>query len=266
MHTFLALLICSCPFVLPTPRALGENPQGLVSQAVQVELAADRNDHSHWIYFDVDRKPSGAVEQWVAETGSGNLHRILSRKGARQSLDDQRSSMDRFVRDPEAQARQRKSGRHDDSQSEELLRLLPTAFSWTAVSTEGPSTLLHFAPNPGFKPPTWESRVFAALEGNMRINTAQHRIVSLQGRLIRPVRFCGGICGSLSSGGTFDVERRELAPSIWEIVETHVHIQGTALLFKNISQDEDETKSRFHRLPGDISLQQAETNLMQQNT
>jgi hypothetical protein len=99
----------------------------------------------------------------------------------------------------------------------------------------------------------------------MRLEKTQHRIVSLQGRLVRPVRFCGGLCGSLSAGGTFDVERREIGPSIWQIVETHVHIHGTALFFKNISQEEDEQKTHFQPLPGDISLQQAETKLLQQN-
>jgi hypothetical protein len=120
-------------------------------------------------------------------------------------------------------------------------------------------------PNPQFKPPTWESRVFSAMEGSMRIEKSQHRIVSLQGRLVHTVRFCGGLCGSLSTGGTFDVERRETGQSIWQIVETHIHIHGTALFFKNISQEEDDQKTHFQLLPGNISLQQAETKLLQQN-
>lgn len=86
----------------------------------------------------------------------------------------------------------------------------------------------------------------------------------MRGRLIRDVRFCGGICGSLSSGGTFDVERRETGPSIWQIVETHVHIHGTALFFKDISQEEDEVKTHFQPLPANITLAQAETDLLKQ--
>ena len=141
-----------------------------------------------------------------------------------------------------------------------MLKLLPDAFTWTLVRIEGRNTLLHFAPDPNFNPPTWESRVFAAMEGVMRIDTAQHRIVSLQGRLVHTVRFCGGICGSLSAGGTFDVERRETGPSIWQIVETHVHIHGTALFFKNISQEEDEVKSHFRQLPGDSRCSKPKRN------
>ena len=143
-----------------------------------------------------------------------------------------------------------------------MLRLLPDAFTWSITGSRNHTLLLHFRPDPHFKAPSWEARVFAAMEGELQIESAQHRIVSLRGKLVHDVRFCGGLCGSLSPGGTFDVERREIGPSIWQIVETHVHIHGTALLFKNISQEEDDVKTKFQPLPADISLQQAENELL----
>jgi len=36
--------------------------------AVQTELAASRDDQSHWLYYEV---PSASVTQWVAETSYG---------------------------------------------------------------------------------------------------------------------------------------------------------------------------------------------------
>jgi hypothetical protein len=180
--------------------AAAQDPKQLVSQAVQTELTASENDHSRWIYYDIDRKPSGTVQQWVAETGNGDVHRILAQKGSPLSPSAQRNIMEEFIRDPSAQSRQRKSGEHDDQQSADMLRLLPDAFLWTIADTQGHTILLHFVPDPQFKPPTWESRVFAAMEGSMRIEKFQHRIVSLQGRLVHTVRFCGGLCGSLSAG------------------------------------------------------------------
>jgi hypothetical protein len=267
MHIARLILGCAALLDLPFPCqfAAAQDPKQLVNQAVQTELVANGNDHSRWVYYDVDRKPDDTTQQWVAETGSGDVHRVLTQKNQPLSFAAQRNAMDQFVHDPDAQSRQRKSGQHDDTQSEDMLRLLPDAFLWTIAGTQGHTTLLRFVPNPSFKPPTWEARVFAAMEGTMRLERTQHRIVSLQGRLVRNVRFCGGLCGSLAAGGTFDVERREIGPSIWQIVETHVHIHGTALFFKNISQEEDDQKTRFQPLPGDISLQQAETKLLQQN-
>lgn len=103
------------------------------------------------------------------------------------------------------------------------------------------------------------------MQGTLTIHKQQHRIARLQGRMIRPVRFCGGLCGSISAGGTFEVERRETAPSIWQIVETHVHVHGSVLFFKSISQDEDEVKSRFEQLPQNTTLEQAESRLLAEN-
>src|ERR1035438_8865435 len=93
-----------------------QDPKQLVSQAVQTELVADQNDHSRWIYYDIDRKPSGTVQEWVAETGNGDVHRILAQKGSPLSPIAQRNIMDEFIHDPSAQSRQRKSGEHDDRQ------------------------------------------------------------------------------------------------------------------------------------------------------
>ena len=241
-----------------------QEPRTLVRQIVQDELQADRNDHSRWIYYDVDRKPEGTVEQWVAGTANGSLHRVLIQKGAHLSQAAQRDAMDKFIHDPSAQARQHKSGEHDDQQSEQLLRLLPDAFQWRIVSQDASTMVLHFRPDPGFSPPTWASRVFASMEGTLTVNKQQHRIVRLEGRMVNPVRFCGGLCGNISAGGTFDVERRETAPTIWQIVETHVHMHGSILFFKSISQNEDEVKSRFQQLPQNITLAQAENRLLAQ--
>jgi hypothetical protein len=253
----LSLLLAHC--------AAAQDPRSLVRQVVQNEIVASNDDHSRWAYYDVDRKPEGAVEQWVAETENGSVHRILVQKGVHLSPPAQRSSMDQFINDTSAQSRQRKSDEHDDRQSEDLLKILPDAFTWTIASTDSATVLLHFAPDPSYSPPSWAARVFAAMEGTLRFDKKQRRIISLQGRLVRNVRFCGGLCGGISAGGTFAVERREIGPSIWQIVATHVHIHGSVLFFKSISQDEDDEKTRFQRLPENISLQQAETKLLQEN-
>lgn len=265
MHTGSLIFGAALVFAQTFPSEAQDAKQ-LVRTAVEIEITASQNDHSRWLFYDVDRKPNDTVRQWVAETGSGDLHRILEQKGLALTPSAQRSSMEKFIHDPDAQARQRKSGEHDDRQSADMLRLLPDAFLWTIVSKQGNMIRLHFTPDPHFKAPSWETRAFAAMEGDMEIESAHHRIASLRGRLVHDVRFCGGLCGSLSTGGTFDVQRRQTGSSVWQIVETHVHIHGTALFFKNISQEEDDQRSGFQPLPGNISLLQAESELIKQNS
>jgi hypothetical protein len=242
-----------------------ENAIEIVRQAVQTELAAARDDHSRWLYYEVERKPEGTLKQWVADTANGSLRRIMVEDGHPLSRSEQRHKMDGFVLDTDAQARQRKSGHRDDLQAAEMLSLLPNAFEWSITGAHAGATRLHFTPAPNFHAPDWETRVFAAMEGDMEVDDAQHRIVSLKGRLIHDVKFFYGVFGNLRAGGTFDVERRETSKTVWQITESHVHIEGNALLFKNISQESDDEKTRFKPLPGDISLGQAETVLLQQS-
>lgn len=260
---YISFLVTSLVFCVQRPLS-AQSPHDLVAQAVQTELIASRNDHSHWLYFETDKQPAKTVKQWVAETASISLSRVVERNGQTLSDSEQRKEISDFMNDSHAQMKQRKSGQHDDEQAAELLKMLPDAFIWTSDGQKGDAVLMHFKPNPAFRPPDIESRVFAAMEGDMAIDREQHRIVSLKGHLIHDVKIGYGLLGELQAGGTFDVERRELRPHVWEITETHVHIQGHALIFKTISEQEDDVKSHFTQMADTASLQQAQIQLFQE--
>ncbi len=248
------------------PAMRGQQAKQIVQQAVKTELAADENDHSRWLYFEVDRKPGDTVVQWVADTNKGDLKRVLKENGTAQSTREQRSRMDSYADNLAAQAKQHKSDRHDEAQARQMLSMLPQAFVWTKLSDQDGRTVLHFAPNPRFNPPNYEARVFAAMEGKMSVDDKQHRIASLQGRMIHDVKFGWGLLGELRAGGTFDVERREVGNGVWQITETHVHVAGRALLFKDISDQEDDVKSQFKELSPSLPVAGAEKLLMAQNS
>ncbi|MGB0065315.1 MAG: hypothetical protein WBP85_12785 [Terracidiphilus sp.] len=243
--------------------AESEQPRQLVLQATRAELAAAAADHSLWLYYEVDSKPRNPVIQWAAETRSGQVDRVLQQDGHTYTPEEQRARMESFIRDSGAQAKQRRGGQQDDKRATEMLNMLPNAFIWTRAKQEGTETVLHFRPDPNFSPPSWEARVFAGMAGDLIVDDEQHRIVSLRGKLINGVKFGWGLLGELDPGGTFDVERRQLAHGIWQITETHVHIQGHAILFHSISDQEDDVKSKFEELPENITLDQAEQKLLE---
>ncbi|HEY3704418.1 MAG TPA: hypothetical protein VGL22_05105 [Terracidiphilus sp.] len=239
-----------------------QDARAFVEKAVQNELAKDQIDHTRWLYYEDDRKPENPVKQWVADTSNGSLKRILQIDGHPLSQSEQLDRINRFLGDTSAQAKARKSSVHDDQQATEMLQMLPKAFIWTKKGEDGDSTLLHFTPDPNFDPPDLEARVFAAMEGDMAVDTRQLRIASLKGTMIRDVKILGGLLGELNAGGSFDVERRETGDGIWQITETHVHINGHALIFKTISEQEDDVKTHFKQLPQTITMQQAKNELM----
>ena len=256
---------CLLVFFLMCSGARAEQARGVVQQAVRAELAADKNDHSEWLYRESDRRPGNDVVEWVAETSTVNVKRVLERNGRHLPVKVQKRQVEAFLHNSGAQAQQRSNAQHDDQQAAALLRMLPDGFRWKVTGHTSTATTLSFEPNPKFHPPTREARVFSAMAGTMTVSDAEHRIVSLQGRMIRNVDFgWGGILGKLRAGGTFAIQRSETAPGHWEITQTHVHIRGRALLFKTISEEEDDVKTEFHRLPDDISLEQAAAQVMQQ--
>jgi hypothetical protein len=91
----------------------------------------------------------------------------------------------------------------------------------------------------------------------MVVDTKQKRIKQLRGTLTHDVDFGYGLLGKLQKGGTFEIERQQIAPGIWDITTTHIHIQGRALIFKSISEEQDEVTSNYHRTPASLSLADA---------
>jgi hypothetical protein len=244
-----------------------QDPKALqiVKVAEQTELDASANDHSLWQYKDVDRKPGvGETVSRVVETAHGSVGKRIELNGrplSPEELREQDAKVQTFVHDPALQAKQRKDGAQDDKRAEEMLKLLPAAFLWSVKSEDAKTVTLAYVPDPNFVPPTMESRVFAAMAGEIVVDKQQHRIQTIKGRLLSDVKFGWGLLGKMYEGGTFDVERRELAPGIWQITESHVHILGHVLLFKNIGEQDDEVKSEYRRVPQETTLEQAATML-----
>lgn len=235
-----------------------QDAKALVAKAVHSELAADQNDHSLWRYRDEQRQQNKA--SIVVETRQGSVKRLIEKGGrpltqAETQAEDAR--LQSFIHDSDRLAKQKKDGANDDKNATELLRMLPEAFIWTVKAHGEDTTTLHFEPDPNFNAPDMQSRVLSAMNGQLVVNDKQQRIQEISGRLTRDVTFGYGLLGRLHEGGTFRVIRREVAPSIWEITETHVHIEGRALLFKNIGQEQDEVQMDFTSVPAGTTLEQA---------
>ncbi len=218
----------------------------LLQSVVKSELAAAEHDHSIWTYRDHDKTPDKDAIYHVVESPGGSAKRTLELNGVALSSDAEQAETERitdFVHDTYSQAKQRRAGQHDDEQARQMLLMLPDAFVWTVKSETADFVTLTFRPEPAFRAPTMEARVLGTMGGELVIARSDNRIRTLRGALTDDVKIGYGFLGKLRQGGTFDVERREIAPHVWQIVETHVHIDGRALLFKTIGQQEDEVKS-----------------------
>jgi hypothetical protein len=237
----------------------GKDAKEIVRTAMQAELDADKNDHSRWRYRDAKKDGSDTVSI-VVETAHGSVGRVILRNGqplteGQARAEDER--VQRFIHDPEKLAKQRHDGAQDGKNAEELLRMLPEAFTWKLVSDDAQKITLHFDPNPNFSPPDMQGRVLGTMAGTLVVNKAHNRIETISGKLTQDVTIGWGLLGRLHEGGTFRVERREVAPGFWQIVETHVHIEGRVLFFKSIGEQQDEVQTEFTQVPDGTTLEQA---------
>lgn len=103
------------------------------------------------------------------------------------------------------------------------------------------------------------------MAGDVVIHKADHRLESIRGALKEQVNFGFGLLGKLEKGGTFNVIRHEVQPGVWETTETHVHMQGHALLFKSISEQEDDVQTDFASVPPSTSLADAAAMLQKKD-
>jgi hypothetical protein len=243
--------------------ARAEDARSIVQQAVSAEQAASRDDHTLWKYMQHEANGDSFV---VVETRSGSVKRHVMQHGhpaSEQTLAADDAYNDKFVHDPALRAKQKHDDQHDDKSAKELLNQMADAFVWRVEGDSGDGTSLSYRPNPDFSPPSMESRVMSAMTGTMVVSKPGHRIKTFTGRLMDDVTIGWGMLARIRAGSTFDVERREVGPGLWQITETHVHIGGHALFFKTIGQQQDEINSDFTQVPQDTTLEQAVAMLQQ---
>ncbi len=225
---------------------------------MNTQLAADRDDHTHWRYIRTD---DGKDKTVVVETEHGAISRHIEVNGMPASaavLAQDDANNQKFIHDPAAQQKQRQNGEHDDKSAIELLNLMPDAFVWKVESETPELITLSYTPNPELQSSGYGGAGDGGDERDVDCRLLPgHRIKTFKGRLMKDVTIGFGLLARIKAGSNFDIERREVAPGYWQITETHVHIGGHALFFKTIGTQEDEVKSDFTLVPPGTTLEQA---------
>jgi hypothetical protein len=248
----------------------GEPAQELARRVLANELKSEQQDHSHWMFLLKTRKAAGQSEaDQVIETKDGDIKRPVS-INARELSEEQRKKADQrlqqLAHDPGALRKARSEEDQDTARSQELLKMLPDAFNFKYGQRRGKLVQLNFSPNPNFKPSTHEAEVFHAMQGSLWLDPTDNRLEEINGRLIREVKFGGGLLGHLDPGGTFDVKQAPVGSGYWELTLLHVQMKGKTLFFKTIGVRQEYTRSDFKQVPDDLTLSKAVEMLENQST
>jgi len=232
----------------------------LARKVVTNELRVQNEEHSHWMYR-LEKEEFGRKQvQEILETNDGSLSQLLSIDGHPLDAKQQRKEtqrMQRLVSHPDDQRKLQQASNKKAEQGARLFKILPDVFVFSYAGRKGNLVTLKFRPNPNFQPPSIEARVFHGMEGEMRVDIEQERLIALNGHLMEDVKFGGGLLGHLDKGGQFEIRQTEVAPGHWEMTSLSVDMKGKALLFKTIGAQETENHSDFHRVPDDLTLAEA---------
>jgi hypothetical protein len=258
----LALLAVSSISLAQTPPSLEQLVKDVAWNEVQ-----DRERDSFWQYRVQQKIGQQAFVKYQVETEHGPIYRILEKNGQRLDAKQQREEdvrLSNLLNSPGALEKNREDHLQDEERLQRLTKLMPEAFIF---ETDGPPSgdllTLKFHPNPAFKPPTYEARVFHGMAGTMVINQRLKRFVAMHGTVIERIDFGFGLLGYVDKGGHFDIHREQVTNTHWKTDLVNVHVSGRVILFKSVSKDHYEARSQFQPVETTISLAEAKRLLDQ---
>jgi hypothetical protein len=249
-----ALLLC----VVPTLRAQNpaESPHDLVKDVVYNELQ-ERRQISLWQYREEKQVGSQTTIQQEVETRSGIVYRVLARQGRPLDQAAQKKEIERLnnlQRNSAEQARMKQESEAEEQRLQRLMAAMPEAFLYTYDGMAEGNLRLSFRPNPAYNPQTYEARVYHGLSGDIWIQPQRKRLVKIDAHIMTEIDFGYGLLGRVEKGGSFQIEREQVAENRWKTSVLNVHISGRVVLFKAISKDQREVRSNFQPVSSDLGV------------
>jgi len=240
--------------------------QQLIKDVAYNELQ-DRENDSFWAYRINQKIGQVSYIKHQVETKQGPIFRILQENDKPLTGREERKEnarLNALLSNPSALARNREDHLQDEERLQRLTKLMPDAFFF---EPDGPPSgdliTFRFTPNPNFKPPTLEARIFHGMAGTVEIDQRLKRFVAMHGTVINRIDFGYGLLGYVDKGGEFSVHREQVSPTRWKTNLVDVHVAGHVILFKSVSKDHHEERSKFQPVPTGISLDEAKRLLDQ---
>jgi len=249
-----------------TQTAPVESAHDLVRDVIYNELH-DRERDSHWQYRSACVSSSRNIVREQVETDEGILYRVIERSGNPLDAKERHQEDARIaalLKSPNELARLRHEHEVDEGRLGKIMAIMPSAFLFEYEGTPtGDRVRIAFRPDPTFVPASYEDRIIHALGGTFTVNQRLKRMIDMSGHLIERVDFGYGILGHVEKDGTFEIRREQVSETHWKTNLVAVHIEGKVLLLKNVSKDQQESRSDFRPVPDNITLAAAKEILDQ---
>src|ERR1017187_6647732 len=227
------VLLASTTLAQSPPGSQDMSANELVRRVVANELKFQDEDHAQWAYRQEKEEAGKKKIKRIIETKDGALSRLLSINDhllTAKQLQKENQRIHALVSNPAEQRKLQRARNTETEPGRRLFKMLPDAFVFNYSGREGSLVKLSFRPNPTFRQPSFEARVFHDIEGELWVDAQQERLAAINGHLVEDVRFAGGLLGRLDKGGHVEVRQAMVGPGHWEMAALAVDMKGKALL------------------------------------
>ena len=251
---FVALVLFWVPSAFPP--LLAQSPKELMTDACQNELQ-QRKQNALWVSQVQRLSAEHVYREQEIDTVEGTIRPLLSIDGHPPSPSEQKRDEDRLRQLQKTRLTLKKNQEAAEQKVDDLLRAIPDMFIYEDQGKQGSLERLAFAPNPAYKPTSYQEAALHALSGVVLIDLREKQVAQFSGTLTQQVEFAHGLLGHLDKGGMIEVNRVRLSPGLWETSSFRTDLDGRFAIFENMNKQIAETRSDFEPLLPDTNIQRA---------
>jgi len=245
---------------LALPSVLASGAIGSLVREACYNAVQQRETKSLWSYRVERYEDNHIILERVIETVDTPVKHLLAVDGHPPTPAQLKEEEDRYrnlLKNSAGQSAFKKEREEDTKTMDEMLRIIPDAFTFQDLGTERGLEKIAFHPNPDFKPKTYEQRVLHNLVGTAFVDLQDKQIARVSASLAQRVEFGLGLLGRVDRGGTVNIARTRLSDGVWQVSTEKIDLSGRMVIFKSLNRHKDEHRSDFKPVAPGTTFAQA---------
>lgn len=242
----------------------------LVKDVVLNEKEAREHPQNYYKFVQEETTPEGSKTTIRIETQNGEIGVPVSVNGKPPShtqCSKDVDSLKKLAADSQIQQRQLREQKEENERVDRLMVAIPQAFVFRYQGNPqgGNLTEITFRPNPRFQPQSRETALLKGMQGTLWVDPESHRLVKIEGTLIKNVYFGWGFLASIHPGGHFALQQSKVAGGSWKATFLKVDLDGSKLIFGQLHVHFRDRSQSYVPLENPPSLAQA-VNMLERST
>lgn len=234
----------------------------LVKDVVRNEKKAREHPGNFYKFVQQETTPIGTKTSIRIETRNGEIEVTVSADGkppSQTQCQKDAESLKKLAMDPELQQRQLREQKKENERVDKLMVAIPQAFIFRYQGMQQGShpREITFRPNPQFQPQSHETAMLKGMQGTLWVDPASHRLVKIEGTLVRDVNFGWGFLASIHAGGQFALQQSKVDGGSWKATFLKVDLDGSKLVFGQLHVHFKDWSRSFVPFPSPPSMSEA---------